>query len=363
MKILYQISANAYKNDVLLQKTPLALSFLYLIKQFRNNEKNSKIYDEPNLGTGDKDLSAYLTNILSKDPDYPLPPTFQKVTDYEISLVYKIPKILHTKKSTKISLEILDGIFFKSLGIHLIFPQILIEKKIVAKGINIKANSNLPILPLFLPTSSEIKYWILRLGNKLSTDLLVETGKVLEDLLTSVANNEEYKSSAFIHKQIVNTFLRTKEMQNIENNKKLEKAEKLRKQRKQELNDLLKQKKKEIENKELEENKKIEEAKQLENKKLMEIEEKRQKQILDKKKRLEEWKNQKAEEEKVKEAEKLKEKQKETQNFKEKNSILKNIKNVSALILPNIAKTSSDLQTSKKVLTKGLSTPVLSLKK
>ena len=256
----------------------------------RSKEKSVKIYDDPDPGSADRETITYLNTILEKNPDYSLPLNIQKVIDYEIKLEYIIPKRTALKKSFKPCIEILDSIIFNALHFHFIIPQIVIENKTVARGIFIPGNQNIPILPLYLTVSPEIKCSILKLSQTYSMDLMVELGKLLEDILFTVSNGKDtlQHSMPLSTKQISNEYKKKKELKLMENINNKEKAEKLRKQRQKELEMYLSLKKAEMTNLENEELKKQEEIKQQENKKMMEAEEKKKKEFGEKKNRIEE---------------------------------------------------------------------------
>lgn len=342
ISVLVQLSGNVYRNDRTLQLMPLAMGYYNLIMFFKSKEKNPKIYDEPNLGLADKDLINYLNLMLTKDPDYSLPPSIKKSFEYEFKVFYKVPKNLTFNKSQRACLEVLDGIVFEKFNFHVLMPQIAVENKLVARGIN-KITKKTPVFPGFYPAAPEIKCWILKLTDKYPMELLLETGKVVEDLIFTVSSGKSELQTQFPinSNPIINNYTKKKENEIYENAKKEEKAEKLRKKRKMELNEYLKQRKIEIEEKEKEELRIREEIKEQENKRLMEAEEKKRKETFEKRKKIEEWKNQKTEQEKLKESIKK----------MEKLNQLKQIKSSSAVLLPKIKKSESkdNLKTKNKI--------------
>ena len=333
-KLLLQLSANIFRSDSMSNIMPLAYRLNLIIGQFRANERNSRIYDEFDPGAADKDVISYLNSLLATNPEYQLPSNIQRVVDYEIKIVYTIPISIGIPETHRHCLEVLDSIIFDKFQMHLLRPLMVAEEKIVARGVYPNGNRDIATLPLHLSISPVIKCEIMRNSAEFSMDLLVETGKVLEDLIYSAANGSIILQSVMplSTKQIRNSYLKNKDLKIQQELSGKEKSEKMRRERKKELKDYLQQKKKEMESKENEEMRIQEEAKQLENKKLMELEEKKRREKDEKRKKIEEWKQQKLIEEKDKLLEKIK-------SSKPKKS---------GSALPKIVKSSSELLNLKK---------------
>ena len=331
--VLFQLSANLFKSDDQFNVTPLALRYWEFIKLLRKSEKNQKIYDEPDPGTADREVTNFLNEKLKINPNFPLPPSIFKCTEYEFEIVYKPPKGFKTPH--RVALEVIDELLFSGLNLHFLRPVFKAIPVTVAKGSNISENPSVAILPIYLSVSPDMKYNILKLSEKFHLDTLIDAGKVLEELLVSVSTGKD-KFGIFTG-FTKNSYLKQKEIENYEIEQKRAKAEALRKQRKQQLDEYLKQKKVENENKELAEAKEKEEKIQMENKKIAEVQEKRQKDLQDKKKMVEEWKTRKTEEEneiKVKKEKKI-EKMKPT-------------KSISHSILPLLNRKVSTIKKNKK---------------
>jgi hypothetical protein len=330
-QVLFQLSANIFKSDDQFNITPLALRYWEFIKLLRSSEKNQKIYDEPDPGTADREVINFLNEKLKINPNFSLPPSIFKCTEYEFEIVYEVPKGFKT--SHRIALGVIDELLFSGLNIHLLRPVLKAIPITVAKGSKISENPSVPILPIYLTVSSEMKYNILKLSEKFNLDTLIDTGKVLEEILVTVSSGKN--KFGMISGQTKNSYLKQREIENYEIEQKKARAEALRKQRKQQLKEYLDQKKVENENKDLVEAKEKDERLQMENKKQAEFQEKRNKELEEKKKMVEEWKMRKAEEESEKKVKKEKEK-------------LKSTKSVSHSILPLLNKKISSISKKNK---------------
>lgn len=353
-QVLFQISANIFKSEDLFSITPLALRYWEFIKLLRSSEKNPKIYDEPDPGTADREVINFLNEKLKTNPNFPLPPNIFKCTEYEFEIVYKPPK--EFKRSHKVALEIIDNMLNSSLKLHFLRPALKALPVTVAKGSNISDNPSIPVLPIYLTVSADMKYNILRLSEKYQLENLIDVGKVLEELLVSVCSGKDKFGLSFANNK--NSYLKQKEIEEYEIEQKRAKAEALRKQRKMQLDEYLKQKKLENENKDLVLAKENEEKLRNEKKKIAEAEEKKQKEQLNKKKMIEEWKNRKSEEENEKMAKLEKEKLKAKQVKSTSHSLLplinRKISNVSKVNKKTENPSTPKMKTSTLSLSKAL---------
>ncbi|OMJ95881.1 hypothetical protein SteCoe_604 [Stentor coeruleus] len=331
--LLFQIAANCYNEGVIYNSSPLVLRLWALFDHLKVREKNPKIYEEFDPGTIDRELAGYLTGKLTENTSFSLPPGVGKAVDYDFQVVYKVPKVLDVPKPWKKSLEILDGVLFNALQVHLLRPEIVIVPTTVARGLPLTPSSI--VLPVYLSVSPEIKNNILHLTNKHPLDTLIECAKTLEDLLQKASNAKPINlSNSFLStNKLKNNFLKQKDMENFEKQAKKEKSEAKRIKHKLEVQERLKQQKDEKMTKEQEEQKLREQLKAQEDKRMMEAEDKKKKEVGDKKKMIEMWKERKAEEEKMKFIEMQKEKDKN-----------KNKKSASQAILPVLKRIKEDLK-------------------
>lgn len=70
---------------------------------------------------------------MAADPDYKLPEGYQKVTEREIVTTYTIPAYFPIKESKRIAIEVLDGIFAKAFGTHILEPMSELKETLKAK--------------------------------------------------------------------------------------------------------------------------------------------------------------------------------------------------------------------------------------
>ena len=121
---------------------PGVASVKALIETFRRETKaqgqSVEVYDDPDPGTGDKDVVKELTKMLAKDPEMQLPVGYKRVLDHDVSVVYEIPAILSLPDTLQVAMESLDHILNVSLGLHFLEPQILLTPFYRAKGIALK---------------------------------------------------------------------------------------------------------------------------------------------------------------------------------------------------------------------------------
>ena len=121
---------------------PPVVSLKFLLDHMRDTYKaqgkNTEMFDEPDPGTGDKELVRSLNKALQKDPKIPVPEGYEKIADKEISVYFSIPDSAHIPQAFKVSIEIIDQVLFSALGIHLLEPQISQTTSYRVKGKPIK---------------------------------------------------------------------------------------------------------------------------------------------------------------------------------------------------------------------------------
>ena len=79
-----------------------------------------------------------LFRSLAHDPNTKLPDGYQKVTEREIVTTYTIPHYFPITESKRVAIEILDEIFAKALGIHILEPMSELKETFKARP-NLKA--------------------------------------------------------------------------------------------------------------------------------------------------------------------------------------------------------------------------------
>jgi hypothetical protein len=106
----------------------------FMREQVRAKGMSTELFDEPDPGTGDKDVVRSLNKLLAKDPNTQLPEGYKKITDKDLKVTFKVPKELKIPKAFKISVEILDTVLEK-IGIHILEPQVEFFNVFRAKGV------------------------------------------------------------------------------------------------------------------------------------------------------------------------------------------------------------------------------------
>ena len=89
-------------------------------------------------GVMDNKLIAELNRRLAMDSEYKLPDGYQKITEREMVTTYTIPKYFDIKESKRIAIEVLDSIFAKALGTHILEPMSELKETLKARP-NLKA--------------------------------------------------------------------------------------------------------------------------------------------------------------------------------------------------------------------------------
>ncbi|CAG9333687.1 unnamed protein product [Blepharisma stoltei] len=216
---------------------------------------STEMYDDPDPGTGDKDVVKKLNKLLRSNPDTPLPEGYKKIQDKEIDIAYVIPSMLKLPEAKLISLEILDGVLDKTFGVHIIEPLVKFRTYYRAKGIapkppevtlsapseNIKSKDKLPTIqaqPSIIPKQAKLspllKFEIAKAppGQK---DTYEQCAIVLENILHTL----HMKSRKFLNRvevtpnKLEEKFELKKEREKEAEEKKKQEMEKKRKMRQQ----------------------------------------------------------------------------------------------------------------------------------
>lgn len=319
---------------------PPAVSVQTLFDLFRSSSAESgislKFYDEPDPGVGDRDVVKKLNKLLERDPLTQMPEGYKRVVDKELDIRYDVPKELGIKESQQIGIKIMDELLNRVFGIHIIEPQVSLKTVYRARGLLAKPKI-LPTAPQEILTSQSslsskgqstkrvqikashmvapyvnispsLKYEVVRLGSLYPQDILIESAKVLDDLLYSV----EIGSAKMISKtqrvpgQISNKVKEIQKLNEKQSRAEQERAEKRRKLRKQIIEERLKQQQQEREQKQKQEEelkKQLEELKIAELKKQMN---KRKKEKEERERQIRDWHSKREEEERRKKDEEAK---------------------------------------------------------
>jgi hypothetical protein len=319
---------------------PPAVSVKTLFDLFRSSSAESgislKFYDEPDPGVGDRDVVKKLNKLLEKDPLTQMPEGYKRVVDKELDIRYDIPKELAIQESQQIGIKIMDELLNRVFGIHIIEPQVSLKTVYRARGLLAKpkilptasqemlssqSSLNSKVQPTkrvqikashmvtpYVNISPSLKYEVVRLGSSYPQEILIESAKVLDDLLYSV----EIGSARIMSKtqripgQISNKVKEIQQLNEKQSRAEEERAEKRRKLRKQIIEERLKQQQQEREEKQKQEEelkKQLEELKIAELKKQMN---KRKKEKEERERQIRDWHSKREEEERRKKDEEAK---------------------------------------------------------
>ena len=118
---------------------PPVVSVKALIDTMRSATKASghsvEVYDEPDPGSGDKDVVKQLTKLLAEDPQTPLPHGYKRVQDQDLTVSFSVPQLLDLPPAVSAALEIVDKVLFEGLQIHFLEPKIQYFTVYRAKGV------------------------------------------------------------------------------------------------------------------------------------------------------------------------------------------------------------------------------------
>ena len=281
---------------------PIHYKVVLLVKRFA--EQSS---EKPEMGSGDPELVTYMNKELQNNSDLPIPPGYKTFQDYEFDLSYTVPTALEIPESQTVALETLDSILHSALGVHCLEPQVKVTECIRVKGLLSQNSSKfVPLIPPYFKADPIIKYTLAFLSTEHNTDLLVECGKLVNDLVYSVecSSDKLISQSPLPASKIINSVKQQRNQEAIQNS--LQAAENKRRKRQKELAAELGKLKAEKDQKTKEETlkqKKLQEKLRLKQKKQ---EEEKKQELETNKKKLEEWHNFKQQEEhKKKQAQEL----------------------------------------------------------
>ena len=205
----------------------------FMRESTHSKSQSTELFDEPDPGSGEKDVVRSLNKLLQKDPNTKMPEGYKRIQDRDLEIIFKVPKTLPMAKSYKVSIEILDSIL-QNLGIHILEPQVKYFNIYRAKGIQTK--EKLKIEDSFSkekikPPVNLVSANTVRLSSTLKQciadaspqdkDLIEECASLLEDVLHSV----QLKSTRVINRQPRTGVKEQKSEQKFEQKKELEKRE------------------------------------------------------------------------------------------------------------------------------------------
>ena len=93
-----------------------------------------------------------LNKKIAENPDFVLPEGYKRVQEVVIEETYAIPESINMQESDKICLEVLDGVFAKTLGIHILHSvphtrsvtKVAVDQKKLYLDYVANAKNNLP---------------------------------------------------------------------------------------------------------------------------------------------------------------------------------------------------------------------------
>lgn len=214
-----------------------------------------KYYDEPDPGSGDREIVRKLNQLLAKDPTAQLPDGYRRATDKELEVKWALPDSVVIPASTKIALSVLDDIMVTVCNAHILEPLYSFTPVIRARGVlsvpsllqppshpSNKTLSPAPSKLLLSPAHPELLYQAAVLSTLYSKEHVAECAKLLDDLVYSV----QMKSPVLLSKdrknaaELTNKAKLKREMEEREMVLEKEKAEKRRKLRQQVVKESLK---------------------------------------------------------------------------------------------------------------------------
>ena len=216
----------------------------FMRESTRAKSQSTELFDEPDPGSGDKDVVRSLNKLLQKDPNTTMPEGYKRVQDRDLQVIFKVPKSLSIPKSYKVSIEILDSVL-QTLGIHILEPQVKYFNLYRAKGVPTKEKekekgkvedsaSKEKIKPSVTLTSANtvklsptLKFCIAHASPQ-HKDVIEECASLLEDVLHSV----QLKLTRVINRQPKSGAQEQKFEQKKELEKKEEEAKRLEEERK-----------------------------------------------------------------------------------------------------------------------------------
>mmetsp|Transcript_13488 Transcript_13488/g.25380 ORF Transcript_13488/g.25380 Transcript_13488/m.25380 type:complete len:1523 (+) Transcript_13488:11-4579(+) len=121
---------------------PPAVSVRMLIDAMRShlrlNKKSTELYDEPDPGSGDKEVIKQLNMRIAVNPEMELPEGYIRVTERDFEIYYGVPRQLPCPENKVICFELLDEIMYDALSIHVLEPLVRFVSYERCKGLKPK---------------------------------------------------------------------------------------------------------------------------------------------------------------------------------------------------------------------------------
>ena len=105
----------------------------FMRQTLKEQKKSTEIYDDPEHGSGDKDVCKRLNRELAKNPETELPLGYMRWVERKLHVEYNPPVVLDQPSQDAYS--ILDDIVFNAMGFHIMNPEVSFVKLYRAKGV------------------------------------------------------------------------------------------------------------------------------------------------------------------------------------------------------------------------------------
>ena len=176
---------------------PAAIQFKQFMMYVRENCGNQGIaldlFDEPDPGAGDKDVTRRLNELLRSNPEMRLPVGYRLSMDQDVAITYVVPAVLPVSRAVSAALEVLDSVLHTALNLHFLECQAQIVSHPCAKGlkqpkatVSQQGGDKSPeIFPQHV-LSAVLKFEVARASEELQ-QVAYECAQTLENMLLSVS--------------------------------------------------------------------------------------------------------------------------------------------------------------------------------
>lgn len=177
------------------------LQFFYAFLKKHSGIVPSQYFEYNDPGFGDLDVICALNKYLEKDPYMKLPNGYKKIVEPDVCIEYAV---CVGNEGQKIVLELLDEVFYKSFGLHLLLPMAVKSMRCRAKGVldtekaqslSVKYLNKTEAVPGFSKLTKNMKVRALAVEGVRNEDA-VECAQILDDIIYTI----EKKSSILISK-------------------------------------------------------------------------------------------------------------------------------------------------------------------
>lgn len=228
---------------------PPVIAVQALINTFRNAAfragMDTTLYDEPFLTAGDKDILRELNRNLALDPDAQLPTGYRTRIENDILYEYIVPEELCMPQAYCAALEVLDGVLFSALKVHLLEAQVVVQEicVVVEDFRPLKHSNSFTTMstanPRLARMSPGLKYATIRLFDFHEKPLVLECAFAIDDLITAL---ETHSPQLLLRRRdgpTPNKFLALQAAQQHLDRLERDKSEQKRRVRRQELGQVL----------------------------------------------------------------------------------------------------------------------------